>query len=350
MTAPPRPPATSDRAAPCANTALASWLASLDVSNPDGFDPRKSTSYSVIWHRWVQHLSRQSTPWHRALATDVLDFVSRGIHPVATRGSRTRRTAVSPVTQRRYFRVLSRIYHHALTECWMTHNPAAGVAQDERPPTETSRGFTLSDALWQALPHFFGLDTKRAHTDARDQALLWVLYDTGMTPQELRSLTPACIQIGPPYEGRTPMDGPLKPWPHVVPSQSHCVRVRGERGAHQDRLLHLSDSTVHALQTWQSMCPFKGEEGPLFVTERRTSMSAVGLFQVVAETVSRAHSVIGQCEPPRFGPQAMRNTCLVLALKGGLSVDEVLAGAGLHERRALDRLNDVLNAPGSGAS
>ncbi|MFW9272972.1 hypothetical protein ACN9O0_12875, partial [Glaesserella parasuis] len=59
---------------------------------------------------------------------------------------------ISEVTRRRYWRLLERIYDHALDHGWVSANPAAGLAPQERPPAEDGQGHCLPAPLWNALP------------------------------------------------------------------------------------------------------------------------------------------------------------------------------------------------------
>src|SRR2546429_8332588 len=85
---------------------------------------------------------------------------------------------ISEVTRRRYWRLLERIYDHALDHGWVSANPAAGLAPQERPPAEDGQGHCLPAPLWNALPRHIPMAD--GFQSARDRAILLLLYELAL--------------------------------------------------------------------------------------------------------------------------------------------------------------------------
>ena len=60
-------------------------------------------------------------------------------------------TRPSDITRRRYWRVLDRVYDHAVLHRWAASNPAQGITAQDMPPSEDPKGAVLSARMWRAL-------------------------------------------------------------------------------------------------------------------------------------------------------------------------------------------------------
>jgi len=345
-----RPALSGQGHAPSHTEAFDAWTTQL--ASAKDFDPEKSASYRLIWNKWARFLAGQETPWAFATPVQVVHFLHHDIEPVKPVNGAGEPRPVSEVTRRRYFRVLTRIYQFAQHQGWIALNPAAGLAIADRPPSEDPKGAVLMPSLWAALPGFFRDDDKRGMGNVRDAAMLWLLYDSAITPEELRGLLVSDVLFGPPFEGHRVCDEVCQPWDAAVTmSATVCLAVQGGRGQHQSRILPLTVRAANALQAWLAQRPevldAANQRMPanwLFFTNRLMPLSAVGLLQVVTKTISRAYIGAGLSPPARCGPQVMRNTRMVMALESGMAVGDVLRCAGLRDIRGLAHLRACLRA------
>ena len=174
------------------------WLEHEGSKSWDALDTSPDGNYEKVWLAWLMHLSgqapisgkerparrqRSSKPWHQATELDVQSFLQ--IRD-GQRAHHHPERKISPVTRRRYWRLLERIYDHAMEHGWISANPATGLEPAERPPSEDGKGHCLPPLLWQSLPrHFPSAD---GYQDARDRAIVLLLYELALAPEEVRCL------------------------------------------------------------------------------------------------------------------------------------------------------------------
>ena len=319
-------------APPDGSVAFTHWLQACSCNPWAPLTPEAAKPYGFIWHSWLKYLAALppasdvpgATPpaWHSATAVQLLAFINH--HPHSHKGD-----APSDITRRRYWRVLDRMYDHALLHRWVHSNPAQGLAAQDVPPSEDPKGAILSPRMWRALQH--SLPAPEDLITTRDRAVLLLLMELGLTPQEVRELG---------------VDHVLRD--DNAPQRPICaLQIDGER-VQQSRVLPVSATLAQALQQWlaarNSYHAMQGQPA-LFCTRKAPQLSNHTLLHLVTKTLQAAAQRHRQDLPPRLGPQIIRNTVLVQWLEAGVPPSEVLRRAGMHQPHALHHLKAFLPAP-----
>ena len=331
------------------------WLSHEGSKSWDALDTSPDGNYEKVWLAWLSHLGELPSPssaasqapkkWHEADAVDVQSFLrirdgQRAHHHPERK--------ISPVTRRRYWRLLERIYDHALEHGWLQINPATGLEPAERPPSEDGKGHCLPPLLWKALPRQF--PQADGYQNARDRAIVLLLYEMVLAPEEVRVLQWRNICSSDARIWRPLVAGPDTGQGTVsdVPAQLH---IDGGRAA-QQRLLDIPHNVAQALRDWRRFSA--GQRGPgvvdgdheVFYSRRGGPLSVRMLFHVASQLIQRAHEAQpeGSQKFPlqRVGPQVLRNTAIVQWLRAGVPELEVIARIGVDSPRALRHLQHYL--------
>ena len=313
-----------------------------------------SSGYALVWNAWTQQLHADAPPqrkprsrsapgtppaapqsalrpWHEATAEDVARFLQ--IRP-GQRAHHQPERQISEVTRRRYWRLLDRIYAHALLLGWVASNPVQAVHPYERPAPEQPTGHMLPPALWAALPRYFpGSDDLQS---ARDQAVLRLLYDLALAPEEIRLLTIGALRDARQMALNT--------------GEKPCfVQIEGQRAA-QQRCLPLPSPTAAALAAWMVFRQNSGTpasaQTPLFESRKGGPLTIRALFHIASKTIALAQQA-SQAQPmplARMGPQVLRNTAIVHWLHQGQPPTEVVQRIGVEHPRALAHLQHCVDA------
>lgn len=309
------------------------WLAA-ESSKTD--DPLKSAApYLAIWTAWLKKLPRpesvtaaaacRTSAWTSATAADVARFVGPD---KGQRSSHNTERQRSMVTRRRYYTLLDRIYTFAKT--WVPSNPVAAVEKSETPIEVEQLGHVLATELWQLLPAHFPAGEELV--DVRDRAVLTLLYELALAPEEVRNLRPADLA----HHGSSA--------PGV--STPSAVSIVGKR-ANQSRTLQLEHGASSALQAWlvcraKHCAREKTEVDWLFFSSRGRQLTVPALFTLVSAVVLRASQdptiKDRNLKPMRVGPQVLRNTAIVEMYRGGMRRADLVTYLGLKNEKGLDRL------------
>lgn len=313
-------------------------------------DPREPLSthsaakYRSVWRAWLRFLASQrpTRRWYGARADDV----SRFVESLSPRRSTTH--APSPVSRRRYWRVLERIYDHASACGWCRTNPAHTAP--DIPATESCDAVVLP-------PHFLALlqrwaqgqgeepDAQRARTPAtagaleppwqhaRDRALLALALDTAATTAELAALRLDQLSDYPAH-------------------RTALVRLDGARAA-QRRTLELSPWAARVVQHWcaqraalpgmtaRTTAGTAASVPWLFVSRKGLRpLTAKSVFVALRAHVARLEDTTATRIAHR-GANLVRSSVLAQWLREGASESDVLARAGLDQPQALRRLAHV---------
>lgn len=324
--------------APAGMVLFRHWLESEGAKAWDALDTAPDSGYEKVWQSWLRSLGddvspaghRQAAaladaaaahPWQRANAVDVQNFLRPREGQVSHHLPGRR---ISEVTRRRYWRLLERIYDHALEHGWVQENPAAGLAPQERPPAEDGRGHCLPAQLWTALPRH--IPAADGYQSARDRAILLLLYELALAPEEVRNLC----------------------WRNLQDDRLH---IDGGRAA-QQRTLELSQTLSQALNDWRHFSA--GQRGAeavapdatVFYSREGQPLSVRVLFHVASQLIHRAHAAQPASEQKaplhRVGPQVLRNTAIVQWLREGRPETEVVQRIGVESARALRHLQHYL--------
>ena len=165
------------------------------ASQPKGaLSPRSLASYHSLWVGWTEYLlSQKSLSWNEARSPDVRAYLE-ALNPRALlRGL----VNVSTVTQRRYYRVLKKIYAFAVLQEWVADNPVDLGASVS--PTEQMDSLVFHAIDWAALlqavpPPQDPPPADQPWLDVRDQAILRLMMQSALTVAELAGLDIGDVQ------------------------------------------------------------------------------------------------------------------------------------------------------------
>ena len=256
---------------------------------------------------------------------------------------------ISPVTRRRYWRLLERIYDHALEHGWVQANPATGLEPMERPPSEDGKGHCLPPLLWKALPRQF--PQADGYQNARDRAIVLLLYEMALAPEEVRALLWKDLRSSESVVWNGNTQEPDDQEQGAASNTPRYLHIDGGRAA-QQRLLEISPNVAKALRDWRGFSRAQrgssvvDGEHVVFYSRRGGPLSIRMLFHVASQIIQRAHEAQpedGQKFPlQRVGPQVLRNTAIVQWLRAGVPELEVIARIGVDSNRALRHLQHYL--------
>jgi site-specific recombinase XerD len=312
------------------------WFNNRANDDRDWLTPKGAVLYRLIWKRWLISLGQHSnidgqvmsaTAWHKATAVDVNNFINGNIRASKKQGK------VSPITRRRYWSAIDRIYRFALSHQWVTENPALGLLGEDMPPSEDPKGAVLTDALWKAA--FTAFPVGDDLIEKRNRAVLMTIFHLGLAPREIRQLTVQDVLIEGDEDSRKV----------VTHDRITALRVENEtRGDH--RVVHVPASAAKALGEWlsarQSYKPAQNHD-VLFCSRKSPSMSMHALLYLVTKTIRTACQISNLPLPARLGPQVVRNTVLVRWLNGDFTVEQVVKAAGLKNVKGLYHLRDLVH-------
>ena len=295
------------------------WLLTCGQNPWEPLSPDAAKPYGFIWHSWLRFLAENGATadpfaWASATPEQVLAFINHG--PQSPKQSKP-----SDITRRRYWRVLDRVYDHAVLHRWVANNPAQGLTAQDMPPSEDPKGAILSPRIWRALER--QIPQPDDLITSRDRAVLMLLMELGLTPEEVRFLEMGSLR-----------------WNDDEPRTIEAIYIEGERD-NQTRTLPVSRKLSDALRHWlQQRASYHAMQGQtaLFCTRKAPQLSNHTLLHLVTKTLKQAAAASQQPEPARMGPQVVRNTVLVQWLEAGIPVEEVLARSGMKNPNALIHL------------
>lgn len=318
------------------------WMA-VEGSKPfQALSTEPDSVYENIWNAWLESLQPVGSAasglpvrrhWHEAQAQDVVAFLR--IRP-GQRSHHQPERSLSAVTRRRYWRVLDRIYAFAVQQGWLQTSPVAQLHRSERPPAALQLGHTLPLALWQQLPRHFA--ASESLQGARDRAILLLLYELALAPEEVRMLRDEHL-----------LDALEQPVPVASAQVPALLHIDGVRRA-QRRTLQLPAPVGAALRVWWDYRQaFNAELGGwLFHSRKGGPLSIRALFHVASRVIQEAAAALPQDAQQwplqRVGPQVLRNTAIVVWLQSGVPESEVIFRLGVENARALTRLQHKLPA------
>lgn len=328
------------------------WLAEESSKPFQSLSPEPQGVYEDIWNAWLKCLSpagpddgeglgRTIVPshdlpaprqWHEAQGEDVARFLRMRAGQRA--GHQPDRT-LSEVTRRRYWRVLDRVYTFAVQQGWLRTNPVMQLRLAERPRAVDQLGHCLPPALWSRLPaHFPAADCLQG---ARDRAILLLLYELALAPEEVRTLQDDSL-----------LDAQGQPIGVQSAAVPVLLQIDGARRA-QQRQLALTPALGQALVQWRQYRQAHDAtlSGHLFHSRKGGPLSIRALFHVASKVIHEAHAAlpddVQKWPLQRVGPQVMRNTAIVTWLRAGLSEVEVIRRIGVEDHRALGHLQHQLS-------
>lgn len=326
------------------------WALERASQPKGGLSPRSLASYHSLWAGWTEYLlSQKSLSWNEARSPDVRAYLE-ALNPRALlRGL----VNVSTVTQRRYYRVLKKIYAFAVLQEWLADNPVDAGASVS--PTEQMDSLVFHAIDWAALlqavpPPQDPPPADQPWLDVRDQAILRLMMQSALTVAELANLDIGDVQH--PRLGSVHGVGELFPVQETA-SQTAAAAVMlelsGARKA-QSRRVTLPEEVSTAVLAWltaRATLPLpEAADTPLFVSRKKAGrLTPRALFHLANRHVS---ATLGPRYPDTVlahaGPMTLRNSCIVRWLDADMPEEEVLARAGLRESQALLRLRKHVHA------
>ena len=329
------------------------WALERAAQRKGGLSPRSLASYHSLWTGWTEYLlGNKQMSWHEATSTDVRAYLEALSPRAQARGL----VHVSTVTQRRYYRVLKKIYAFALVHEWVANSPVDASASVS--PTEQMDSLVFHALDWQALLEAVPPPADPPPQDqpwlaVRDQAILRLMMQSALTVAELAGLDIGDVQH--PRLGAARGIGEL--WPaQEAPSSEEgspvMLDLSGARKA-QDRRIALPHEASQAVLAWltvRATLPLPQDAGtPLFVSRKKAGrLTPRALFHLANRHVN---AVLGPRYPhtvlAHAGPMTLRNSCMVRWLDAGEPEEDILARAGLRESQALLRLRKHVRASDS---
>jgi integrase/recombinase XerC len=297
----------------------------------------------LVWRQWLLFCAKISVDWTQAQASEVGAFVG-DIDPRTKRANRK----VSPVTVKRYWRILHDLYAHAVLTSVISDNPTMAA----RPPaSERTPSLALTPNMWIQLQD--GLPGGHVYQDRRNRLVLLLLMRCALTVSELIGLKTSSVT---PHDGspdevsqRLSLAGlPLLQaespfWMALAPHPIYALQVEGARAV-QKRQLVLDVRTSQALHGWLEirLPETKRSDGKLVLGDSvGQGITAKGLYNI-------CHAHLQKCLAPanaifHLGPNTLRNTCICIWRNQGVTADEILRRCGLKDAGVLERLHNHLH-------
>jgi len=332
------------------------WALARAADRMGGLSPRSLASYQSLWTGWNDYLlSEKSLTWQGARSTDVRAHLE-ALNPRAqARGL----VHVSTVTQRRYYRVLKKIYDFAVAEEWLESSPVDTMASVS--PTEQMDSLVFHPIDWDALLKAVApapdpaVDPAQADLPwlaVRDQAILRLMMQAALTVAELSGLDFGDVQ----HAGLGSSHGIAELWPAQTGGEEEplaapvvTLELSGARAA-QGRRVELPPEAGAAVLAWLGVRATLGlpraADTPLFTSRKKAGrLTPRALFHLANRHISAVlaprypHTVLAHA-----GPMTLRNSCIVRWLDAGMLDADILARAGLRESQALLRLRKHVHA------
>ena len=294
------------------------------------------TQASLVWRHWLAFCTVHSVAWYEAQSADIVRFC-QAISP------RSSLKKTSPVTRRRYWRVLRDLYAHALDSRLIEVNPAEGA---QPPATERVPSLALSRPMWTALHEglyedFPGDDDFKAR---RNRLALLLMMRVALTVREIIGLTLDCAQICASLPEVSAGADPL-----------YALRVRKAGGGHE-RVLQLDLETSRALHAWLEVRPVglpALHPGSRLVVGDRIGRSIApnGLYNICQAHLARClvekgllaeqapHATLDPGALAHMGPNTLRNTCIAGWFNAGVPLQEIQRRCGFKDASVMSRLD-----------
>jgi integrase len=301
---------------------------------------------SLVWRHWLAFCTAHDVAWDTAQSADIARFCQ-------SIGPRSSLKKTSPVTRRRYWRVLRDLYAHALAGGLVALNPAEGA---QPPATERVPSLALPAPMWAALHEglyegFPGGDDFKAR---RNRLALLLMMRAALTVREIIGLTLDCAQPCPDSAG-------LFAQSSAGSAVLYLLRVRKAGGGHE-RVLQLDPETSRALHVWLEVRPVglpALHPGSRLVVGDRIGRSIApnGLYNICQAHLARCLMEKGFLEAPNpmatldpgalahMGPNSLRNTCIAGWFNAGVPLLEIQRRCGFKDASVMSRLGAHLFTP-----
>ena len=299
------------------------------------------TQTSLVWRHWLAFCTVHAVAWEAAQSVDIAQFCQ-------SIGPRSSLKKTSPVTRRRYWRVLRDLYAYALAGGLLEANPADGA---QPPATERVPSLALSLPMWTALHE--GLHEDLLGNDfksKRNRLALLLMMHAALTVREIIGLTLDCAQIC-----------ASLPEVSVGADPLYALRVRKAGGGHE-RVLQLDLETSRALHAWLEVRPVglpALHPGSRLVVGDRIGRSIApnGLYNICQAHLARClvekgllaeqspHATLDPGALAHMGPNTLRNTCIAGWFNAGVPLQEIQRRCCFKDASVMSRLSAHLASP-----
>ena len=295
---------------------------------------------AFVWRKWLAFCTVHGIDWRMATPDQVRAFAGTVLARKLNSAS-----AVSPVTLRRYWRILNDLYAHAVLTQLVERNPCAGVMP---PVSEKTSSLALPPHLWALLQE--GLPGGYTFKARRNRLVLLLMMRCALTVSEIVHLTLASVQAHegdaeqvarhlalaglPLLQPESPFWAPLARHPGGL---TYTLQLSGSRPV-QTRQLVLDARTSAALRDWLEVRRIgrASENDRLLVGGANgAALSPKGLYNICQAHVTRCLPGI---EIAQMGPNTLRNTCISEWINQGVPLGEVVRHCGLQDAGVLTRL------------
>lgn len=321
--APQKAPITS------AQALLEDWLSVREHASVDRLTRQAAIPYGFIWKKWITWLATASpsaktrkpaktaVSYADATELDAERFLRDGPTPASRRNGKSRSSPISPVTRVRYGRVLRELHSHAIALGLSETQPFTEEIIGPQPSQRQRGGQILPPGVFEQMAR--GLPSVPTPFEARDNAIILLLLQTGMTSSELCNLALRDL-IRKPKGVNT-----------------FILQIKGDRDK-QSRDITVGGRAGAALQRWlMHLYEMDKADEFVFITERAPHMSTAGLFRLIAARVQKACEELGMPTPNHIGPGVIRNTVIVNRLRAGEPSFKVADDMGIKEDRSIMR-------------
>jgi site-specific recombinase XerD len=309
---------------------FSSWLAHRQA---DPYDPVCAAAtrrlYGSIWKLWLSHLHRRGMQWMDASAVDVSQFLKQLKARRAKASDGTIRL-VSEVSQKRYWQLLHWVYVYACDLKLSKNLPTGELHDIDRPRKLNDDPTVLDPALWRLLPRAFPRAESCDCYGIRDLVILKLLYEHGLTSEEVRGMQ---------------MDDLIWGDSQLADTTEGCVprlvgaHIQGSRSC-QERSISFSTPLSQSMADWldfrESQAKYSKKEW-VFLSDRANQISIRILFHLVSRTIATAARQANLPLPLRCGPQVIRNTVIREKLDQQWPLENIMAFAGLKNRDSVWR-------------
>jgi len=294
-----------------------------------------------VWRKWLAFCAGIGIDWQCAAPADVQAFAG----DIAPRKPGT--PCVSPVTLRRYWRILNDLYAYAVLTELVECNPCAEVMP---PVSEKTSSLALPPHLWALLQE--GLPGGFSCKARRNRLVLLLMMRCALTVTEIIGLTIGSAKLHEEVPELVPERlalaglALLQPesafWAPRLAPPAYILQLSGTRPA-QTRQLVLDARTSAALHDWLEVRQL-AKAGPaerlVVGNVQGAAITPKGLYNLCQAHMARC--LVG-IDIAQMGPNTLRNTCIALWLNQGVPLAEILRRCGLKDEQLLIRLQKHLN-------
>jgi integrase/recombinase XerC len=297
----------------------------------------------LVWRKWLLFCEDLPVDWTQAKANDVRAFVM-DIDPRTKRAGRK----VSPVTVRRYWRILHDLYAHAVLTGVITDN----LTLEARPPvSERTPSLALTPNMWIELQE--GLPGGHTYQDRRNRLVLLLLMRSALTVSELIGLKTSSVTAhdGSPEEvsqrlslaGLPLLQAESPFWKPLEPHPTYALQIEGARAV-QKRQLVLDARTSKAVHDWleiRQLGSKRSDQKLILGDSIGQGITAKGLYNIchahLQKCLASANNIF------HLGPNTLRNTCICIWRNQGVTADEIMRRCGFKDAEFLERLHNHIH-------